>query len=710
MKKTVLVLFAFITLINTKADEGMWLLPYIERLNMEKMTEMGFQLTAEDIFSTTQPSLSNAIVIFGRGCTGEFISDKGLILTNHHCGYDAIQTLSSMESNYLSDGFWAFSHKEEIPAPGLTISVLKKMENVTEIILEGITDDTEIDERLKIIAERRSKMAKEAQVGDHSRASVHEFFAGNQYYLVIYDVFKDVRFVGAPPSSIGKFGYDTDNWMWPRHTGDFALFRAYADADGNPADYSENNVPFKPAHHLPISLKGYELDDYAMTLGFPGSTDRYLTSFGIDERVNINNHWIIYIRGIKQDIWAEAMNSSDKVRLQYSSKFSRSSNYWKNSIGMNRGIAALDVVAKKQEIEKEFVQWAKNNPNYANVIPSLQNGYKNRAETFKANIIIRETLINGAEILRFATNAEDLETALQEKDSEKIEKAIDALKKAAETFYKDYHAPTDEKVLVAMLEIFAKELNPNLFPTFFQDIEKKFKNNYKSYAHNLFSKSIFTDENRFNAFLAKPNLKTLQSDPAFIAGKSASEKQKQISDSNTEYGKKISVANRLFIQGLMKMNPDKTFYPDANFTMRLSYGTVGDYEPRDAVIYKHYTTLSGVMEKEDPNDFDFLVPQKLKDLYNAKDWKRYAAADGELYVNFTTNNDITGGNSGSPVINANGEIIGLAFDGNWEAMSGDIAFEPNLQKCINVDIRYVLFIIDKFAGARNLVEEMSVVE
>ena len=705
-----LLLFALTFVVNTKADEGMWLLPLIEKYNIEKMNEMGLKLNAEEVFSVEQPSLKDAILIFGRGCTAEFISDKGLILTNHHCGYDNIQSLSSMENNYLVDGFWAFSLEEEIPAPGLTVHLLKRMENVTDIVLEGIADEVEFAERQKIISERRTNIANEAKGESQMQATVHEFFAGNQYYLIVYDVYKDIRFVGAPPSSIGKFGYDTDNWMWPRHTCDFSLFRVYADKDGNPAEYSENNVPYKPAHHLPISLKGYEMDDYAMTIGYPGRTDRYLTSFGIDERVNINNHLIIKIRGIKQEIWAEAMSNNDKVRLQYASKFSRSSNYWKNSIGMNKGIAALDVVSKKQEIEKEFSEWAKQNKRYENVIPSFKTSYENRAETFKASIIIRETLIYGAEILKFAINAEDLEQALKDNNKEKIDKEVENLKNEAETFFKDYHSNTDEKVLVAMLELYSNELNQNFYPTFFQDIDKKFKNNYKSFANHLFTKSIFADEKKFNAFIAKPNLKTLQSDPAFVAGKSVIEKQNEFSEKSNEYNTEIATANRLFIDGLMTMMSEKIFYPDANSTMRLSYGTVGDYEPRDAVIYKHFTTIDGVMEKEDPNDYDFIVPQKLKDLYNAKEWGRYAAADGNLYVCFTTNNDITGGNSGSPVINAKGELFGLAFDGNWEAMSGDIAFENNLQKCINVDIRYVLFIIEKFAGAKNLIDEMTIID
>jgi len=711
MKKIKVILVILVIMTGKiKADEGMWLLPLIEKLNIETMNEMGFKLTAEDIFSVNKSSLKDAIVIFGRGCTGELISDKGLILTNHHCGYGAIQALSSMENNYLEDGFWAATFDDEIPAPGLTVSFLKRIEDVTEQVLEGVSDDMLYADRNKKINENRTNIVKEVQEDTKNRVIVQDFFSGSQYFLVVYDVFRDVRFVGAPPSSIGKFGHDTDNWMWPRQTGDFSLFRVYADAEGNPAEYSANNIPFKPAYHFPISLKGYETDDFAMTIGYPGSTNRYLTSYGIEERVNINNSSLIKVRGVKQDIWAEAMNNNEKVRLQYASKYSGSSNYWKNSIGMNRGIEALDVVNKKQTLEKEFVEWAKKNPGFEKVLPSLKNAYEKRAETNLAYIYIRETLINGAEILKFSTNADDLEEALMENDPSKIEKAVEDLREIAAKFYKDYHAPTDEKVLTAMLEMLTKELNKKYYPSFYQDIEKNYKGNYKSFARNLFSKSIFANENSLNLFLEKPNLKKLQSDPAFLAGKSVMEKSNELSEMINKSNDEIYDDNRLFIIGLMKMNPDKVFYPDANFTMRLSYGTVGDYEPRDAVIYKHYTTLKGVMEKEDPDNYEFIVSQRLKDLYKTKDYGRYAATDGEMYVNFTTNNDITGGNSGSPVINANGELFGLAFDGNWEAMSGDIAFENELQKCINVDIRYVLFIIDKFAGAKNLIEEMTIVE
>ncbi len=696
-----------------KADEGMWLLPLIKKLNIEKMQSMGLKLSADDIYSVNQSSLKDAVVIFGGGCTGELISDQGLLLTNHHCGYGAIQELSSMENNYLEDGFWARSPEEEIPAPGISVTFLKRMEDVTPQIMAGLTDDMTETERTTKIRELSNAIADSVGGDTHYKTLVRDFFEGNQFFLVVYEIFNDVRFVGAPPSSIGKFGYDTDNWMWPRHTGDFSMFRVYAAPDGKPAGYAPENKPLKPAYHLPISLKGYEKGDFAMTLGFPGSTDRYLTSWGIEERMNIFNYSLIEPRGIKQDIWQEAMQSSDKIRLQYASKFSRSSNYWKNSIGMNRGIKNLHVIDQKQALEEKFAKWVDNKPErsekYGEVLPKLKEAYTGRADNYLALNFIRETMIRGTEILAFATNAMSLEKALEKNDRQAIEAASNNLKQEAKAFYKDYNAPTDRKVMAALLKLYYNDIEPRFYPSFYEDIKTGQENAFEDFADMVFKKSIFVSQERLNDFLAKPKLKKLLKDPAYKAALSTMEMYRSLSESMRETNQKIDKYNRLFMSGLMEMNPDKVYYSDANFTMRLSYGTVSDYEPRDAVVYKHYTTLKGVMEKEDPGNFEFTVPEKLKELYQTKDYGPYADNDGTMHVNFTTNNDITGGNSGSPVINGNGELFGLAFDGNWEAMSGDIAFEEALQKCINVDIRYVLFIIDKFAGARNLIDEMTLV-
>ena len=704
--------FAFTSML--RADEGMWLLPLVQKLNIEKMQEMGFKLTAEDIYSINKSSLKDAVVIFGGGCTGELISDKGLILTNHHCGYGAIQQLSSVEHNYLEDGFWAKNFAEELPAEGLKVTFLKYMEDVTAQALEGVTDEMPEDVRNAKINSNSKDIAAKAAEGNHYKTMVRDYFNGNQFFLVVYEVFEDVRLVGTPPSSIGKFGHDTDNWMWPRHTGDFSMFRVYADKDGKPAKYSKDNVPYKPAHHLPISLKGVEMDDFAMTIGFPGSTDRYLTSWGIEERMNIINQSRIVPRGIKQDIWLKDMKADEKVNIQYASKYAGSSNYWKNSIGMNRGLEKLNVLGKKRNLENEFAQWVAADQNrkaeYGEVLSSLEKSYNEQAPYLKANQFLRECMIGGTEIYYFALRAGSLKKALENGKAEEIEAARKALEEAGKSFYKNYYNKTDEKVMGALLKLYHDDIDKVYHPEFFNLVAKKYKGDFTKYAADLFKKSIFADEARFNSFLANPSLKILKSDPAFSGSEAILAVNRQLAEKLQSSSQVIERGNRLFIKGLMEMQNDRTFYPDANFTMRLSYGKVGNYEPKDGVIYKHYTTLTGVMEKEDPNNWEFVVSPKLKELYENKDYGQYADKDGHMPVCFTTDNDITGGNSGSPVINANGELFGLAFDGNWEAMSGDIAFETQLQKCINVDIRYVLFIIDKYAGATNLIEEMTLVK
>ncbi|TAJ14872.1 S46 family peptidase [Marinilabiliaceae bacterium JC017] len=716
MKKfTALLLVAFLGIGQmVRADEGMWLLPLIQKLNINKMQEMGLKLSAEDIYSINQSSLKDAVVIFGRGCTGELISDKGLILTNHHCGYGSIQALSSVEHNYLEDGFWAKTTEEELPAPGLTITFMKRMEDVTDRITADLTDEMSEADRAAKISEVSEAIVKEAEEGNHYKAMVEDYFEGNQYFLIIYETFEDIRFVGAPPSSIGKFGHDTDNWMWPRHTGDFSMFRVYCGPDGKPAPYAKENKPYKPVHHLPVSLKGVEMNDFAMTIGYPGSTSRYLTSWGITERMDVINQSRIKPRGIKQEIWNEDMMASEKVRIQYASKYSRSSNYWKNSIGMNRGLTKLNVIAKKQAIEADFTKWvnasADRKAEYGEILDGLKKAYADRAPFMMATYFLRECMLSGTEVLSFSLAARELEKALEDEKEEAITAAVEKLKETGAAFYKDYYPETDRKVMAAMLKLYFDDIAHKFHPDFYVMVSKKYKGDFTAYANDVFKKSIFTSEASFNAFLENPKLKTLQKDLAFTAGKSVLNLYRELYGQLKETSANIHKDNRLFIDGLMKMQANKVFYPDANFTMRLSYGSVGNYEPKDAVVYKHYTTIEGIMEKEDPNNYEFVVPEKLKELYNNKDYGQYADEAGYMPVCFTTNNDITGGNSGSPVINANGELFGLAFDGNWEAMSGDVAFETELQKCINVDIRYVLFIIDKYAGATNLINEMTLVK
>ena len=696
-----------------KADEGMWLLPLLQKYNISTMQEMGLELTAEQIYSINNTSLKDAIVIFGRGCTGEIISDKGLILTNHHCGYGAIQQHSSPEHDYLKDGFWAMSHDEEIPTPGLSVTFLVRIEDVTDKMLKPLNDKMSDEERDLTLENTSNTITAEAKEGNHYNASVRSFYGGNKYYLLVYEVFTDVRMVGAPPSSIGKFGADTDNWMWPRHTGDFSLFRVYADKDNKPASYSPNNVPYTPKHHLPVSLKGVEKGDFAMVMGYPGSTQRYMTSWEVEETQTITNSLREYIRGIRQEIILEDMLANDEVRIKYSSKYSGSTNYWKYSIGQNQALKRLKVKQSKEKEQKEFTEWMnskrKRAKQYGEALNLIENAVESRKDHVYTSIYLSETLLRGTEIISLASRAEGLLGTLDSEEQKGLESAIDRLKNSARSFYKDYNAPTDQKVAKAMFTLFAKEVKDDFKPTIFSSIEQDYES-YDEYVDKLFATSIFVDSTRLWKFLENPTKEALENDMAFKASQSVMEKTRSIWNEMRELNAKFTEGHKLYVAGIMEMNDGKPMYPDANFTMRLTYGQVLDYYPRDAVHYNYITTLKGVMEKEDPNNWEFVVPEKLKELYNNKDFGPYALENGDMPIAFITNNDITGGNSGSPVINGKGEIIGCAFDGNWEAMSGDIIFEDDLQRCISVDIRYVLFIIDKYAGAKHLVDEMTIVK
>ena len=714
MKKLFLY-FVSILILSTpslRADEGMWLLPLLEKLNIGTMTEMGLKLTAGDIYSVNNSSLKDAVVIFGGGCTGEIVSDQGLLLTNHHCGYGSIQAHSSPEHNYLEDGFWAGSLEEELPNPGLAVTFLVKIEDVTEQVKEKLGDVTD-EEATMMIRGVSQEIADAATEGTNYRGSVRPFFGGNQFYLLVYEIYQDVRFVGAPPSSIGKFGHDTDNWMWPRHTGDFSVFRVYMSPDGQPAEYSEDNVPYKPKHHFPVSVKGVEKGDFAMVLGYPGGTQRYMTSYEIDEVLNITHPNRIKIRGARQEIiWADMM-ADEKVRIQYSSKYSGSSNYWKFSIGQSNGLKKLNIKAKKQKQEDKFTKWVNANNDakekYGNALSDIETAVNSRADLLHSTQYMQECLLRGSEILGAARMITSLVDAMEGGDNDLIAEAIERVKGRAEGFYKNYNPPTDQKVVKVMLKMFMEDVKPEYQPEYLKEIKTKYKGDYGKFVDEMFARSVLASEEKFNAFLDNPSAKVLDKDPAILLANSINEKYQELQEQTNPLAMQLNLGSMKYIAGLMEMQPDKVFYPDANFTMRLTYGSVGDYEPSDAVIYKHYTTMKGVMEKEDPDNYEFIVDPFLKELYEKKDFGRYGK-DGEMVVCFTTNNDITGGNSGSPVINGNGELIGLAFDGNWEAMSGDIVFEPEFQKCINVDIRYVLFVIDKYAGAKHLVDEMTIVE
>lgn len=695
MKKIILLLTAFVLFaqFQSRADEGMWLLSLLKK-NYSDMKKQGFKLTPEDIYSLNKASLKDAIVIFGRGCTGEIVSNQGLLLTNHHCGYGSIQSQSSVEHNYLRDGFWAKNFKEEIPIPGLSVSFFIRIEDVSDKINNKLTDKMTEEEREKVINEISDEIQKVANEEGKYFSRVQSFFNGNSYYLVVYERYNDVRLVGTPPESIGKFGHDTDNWVWPRHTGDFSVFRVYMSADGKAAEYSEKNVPLKPKYSLPVSLKGYKKDDFTMILGFPGRTNRYMTSYGIEELMDISNTNRIKIRGIRQELMMEDMKADEKVHIQYASKFSGSSNYWKNSIGMNKGLAKLNVKAKKQTTEDKFRKWVavdkKRQDKYGEALSLIENAYKGRRDLEYVGQYISETMLRGIEIFGFASRLGRM-----------LDKP-EAITEYAKDFFKDYNKPTDEKIAVAMLKLFKSDVKADYHPEFL-------KGDIDAFVKDLYEKSIFANEKAFLDFMNNYDKEKIQQDPAYVAAMEVVESAKKINEASKAFDENLAKGRRLFLAGLMEMEKDKNFYPDANFTMRLTYGKVGDYKARDAVFYDYYTTLEGVMEKEIPGDFEFDVSPKLKELYQKKDYGIYGQ-DGKMIVCFTSNNDITGGNSGSPIMNGNGELLGLAFDGNWEAMSGDIAFEPELQKTINVDIRYVLFIIDKFGGAKHLVDEMKIVK
>ncbi len=715
MKKSFIVfLVSVLTFGSLRADEGMWLLPLLQKLNIGTMQKMGCQLSADDIYSINHSSLKDAIVIFGGGCTAEIVSGEGLLLTNHHCGYDAIQQHSSVEHDYLEDGFWAKSRGEEIYTPDLKVTFLVRIEDVSDRVNARLNDSMTETERSDAIDAISDEITGEATKDTHYTADVESFYGGNNFYLLVYEVYNDVRMVGAPPSSIGKFGDETDNWVWPRHTGDFSIFRVYAGPDGKPAAYSPDNVPLKPRHFLPISLKGVEKEDFTMVMGYPGSTDRYMTSYGVEELLEVDLPTRVKIRGEKQDIMKRHMYADQAVRIKYATKYARSSNYWKYSIGQIAGIKRLDVYGRKSDQEERFTQWvnadAGRKAKYGNALQLIRTGIEANKPYSLAGSYLVECLLSGAELPRFAMRFAMLhdELAKEKPDPNVVKMLTERVWSVVGEFFKNYDQALDHEVTVAMLKRYAADVPQANYPDFYKTITQKYKGDIGKYVQVWFDKSIFSDPDRMDAFLKKPSAKVLQKDLVFQAGQSIRQSLEMMRNSVVTGNEQVEKGYRQYIAGILEMDKDKVWYPDANFTMRLTYGKVDDYFPRDAVYYSYYTTLKGVMEKEDRTNPEFVVPDRLKELYETKDFGRYADKNGEIPVCFISNNDITGGNSGSPVINGKGELIGIAFDGNWEAMSGDIVFEPEVQRTISVDIRYVLFIIDKFAGATHLLDEMKI--
>ena len=709
------IMFAFVSV--AKADEGMWLLSMLGK-NYDDMKKQGFKLTPEDIYNVNQGCIKDAVVGLGKEgspfwhfCTGEIVSDEGLMFTNHHCGYSMIQAHSSVEHDYLRDGFWAYSKSEELSNPGITASILVRIEDVTEEIVNDKAFSKAVSERDRGIALKKiSKIITDrATSGTNYKAQVKDMFGGNQFFLLVYVTYMDVRLVGAPPSSMGKFGGDTDNWMWPRHTADFSMFRIYTAKDGSPAKYSKSNIPLKPKHYLPVSAKGVEDGDFAMIMGFPGTTNRYVTSYGLEEVMQVTNKLRYEIRDVKVKTLREKMAASQQVKIQYASKYASCSNYWKYSNEQNKALAKLNTMQVKKDIEADLLKWANNKgeKKYSEALNELQKIYKNRRKQAEAKMYITEGLL-GSDLPYFAYSCRGLSTALATGEVADINSAVSDIQGQVDEFYKDYDAETERALMKALFRKVYDNLDSQYYPDFFNTIQTKYKGNVEKYVDDNFYKSIFATKDKFNAFLSKPSKKTFDKDPILVMGIDIIEIYRNVYNAYNDLSVNLDKNNRIFIEGILSMNTDKNFAPDANSTIRLTYGNVKSYEPRDGVFYEHYTTLKGVMEKENPESSEFIVPEKLKQLYNDKDFGIYANKNGELPTCFITNNDITGGNSGSPVINGNGELIGLAFDGNSEAMSGDIDFEENLQRCINLDVRYALFVIDKYANAQNLIKEMDI--
>ncbi len=707
MKKVTIVLLALMLALGAKADEGMWL-PSLISQRIADMQEKGFRLSAEDIYSVNQASLKDAVVLFGRGCTGELISAEGLLLTNHHCGYGQIQKHSSVEHDYLKDGFWAMSREEELPNPGLSVSFLERMEDVTDIILKGYEPGMSEDQRVEIVRNNSNALIEEVtKDGKGLRATVEALYYGNQYFLFLYRQYEDVRLVGAPPSSIGKFGGDTDNWMWPRHTGDFSMFRIYADKDNNPAPYSESNVPYRPKKYFRISTKGVQEGDFTFIYGFPGSTKEYIHSEGVRYIEEIGDPHKINLRTLRLDIMNKYQAQSQKVRIQYSSKNANVSNAWKKWQGEVKGIKKMKTVQTKQEFEKAFDRWAQGGE-FDGVIGRIAGIYKELEPYQFATDYYSET-VRTVEIANFAMSIARL---FVQEDSTMT---YDSAKAAglAEAFYKDWYLPIDKESFVAVMAEYDRNVQADFKPEYYKEKLASY-GSIDAWAEDIFTGSIFTDPDKVAALTAEDK-ETVMTDPAteffneFLKWYYA-----DILPVTTRLNQELQLAYRDYMRGQMvycrTQRVPKAFYPDANLTLRVAYGHIKGYSPADGVYYTPSSTIKGIMEKDNPDIFDYNIPQRLRDIYATKDYGRWADASGEVPVCFIATNHTTGGNSGSPVINADGDLIGLNFDRVWEGTMSDIVFDPEICRNIALDVRYVLFTIDKIGEADYLFEEMTFTE
>lgn len=720
MKKYLLITVCILQLSHAvRADEGMWLPILLGQGPEAEMKRLGMKISAEDIFSMNKPSLKDAIVLFGGGCTAEIISDQGLILTNHHCGYSAIQAHSSLEHDYLTDGFWAQSLAEELPNPNLRVSLLVRMEDVTGQVLQGVNDDMDPAKRQALIDLKIAGIKKAASQNNRYEAEVKPFYYGNQYILVVYEVFKDVRMVGAPPSSIGKFGGDTDNWMWPRHTGDFSLFRIYVNKDNEPAAYSKDNVPYTPKYTISVSLKGVQPGDFTFVYGYPGTTQEYLTSQAVDRIANYENPASISMRGMRLAIYRKYMENDRRIRIMYAAKYAGVENFYKKMIGESRGVQSTGIIQRKKEMEKAFAVWANATPERSALYGTLMSDFEKVYAELGPYNLASEYLFEGGlgiEFVRYANGYEKLVSMSEGKkeNTPEITSYLEKMQAYIPSFFKNYDPRIDKEVMEALLEVYYRGLPKEFIPDEILKAGVAGKGDFTNYASRIFSKSVLLNPEKAAALLKnfKPSsAKTISNDPAYIFARSLYGFYfNKLSPKTSVLQAKLDAMYALYIRGLMEMQPDRRFYPDANSTLRVAYGQVKEYEPRDGVIYKHFTTLGGIIQKEDTAVYDYKVDPRLKNLYALSDYGRYADTDGSLHVAFIATNHTTGGNSGSPVFNARGELIGVNFDRVWEGTMSDIVYDPKICRNIALDIRYCLFVIDKMAGCKRLVDEIKIAE
>jgi hypothetical protein len=715
-KRFVISLLLILTLFKPVwADEGMWLVHLLGQQVYNDMVKRGLKLTKEQLYAINQASIKDAIIIFGGGCTGEIVSSEGLIFTNHHCGYDAIAAASSVQNNYLRDGFWAKSKAEEIPSKGLTATFLQRIEDVTAQVTPALQNLSGADRAAKQQA-TLVEIAKKATEGTQLQGRVVPMFAGNQFLLFVYEIYRDIRLVGTPPESIGKFGGDTDNWEWPRHTGDFSVFRVYMSKDGKPAEYAADNVPLKPKYHLPVSLKGFKDGDYAMIYGYPGSTNRYETSFGVKLKTDVVNPATVNLRDIRLKLMFEEMKKSDAVRLKLASNYASVANYWKFFDGESKQLLKYNVYEQKQKQEQAFQAWAKGKPEYENVFAQFEKAYTDWRPYAQHRQYLNEGIF-GSPLIAFSASLQALERALTKKSpsADEIKRVAESLRGARASYLEAANRASDEKIVATITHKFfddiARDQQPAAFYNELQSRHGDLKNvaTYQRYAADVFDKTMILNDAAWNKFLDQPDSVSLQADPAYKHMSAfAKNYNTRFAPLYMQFATANSDLSRLYLKGVMEMEPNQTRYPDANFTLRVSYGNVKSYRPRDAVFYDYVCTLSGVMQKYKPGDYEFDLPANLIDAYNRKDFGPYKDARvNDVVVGFITTNDITGGNSGSPVLNANGELIGLAFDGNYEALSHKIAFDKDLNRTICVDVRYVLWCIDKLGGATNIIKELT---